>query len=282
MVDAAAWPGAARTDLAGHSVGTLFFEDSTRTRSSFTLAAQRMGAHVVDCSGAGTSVSKGETIVDTALTIESMGVSALVVRCTPEDGVRAVADAVQCAVISAGAGAGEHPTQGLLDCLTIAREFDRDDAFDFSGLRLLIVGDLAHSRVAGSAVVGFTKLGGEVICCCPEEMTPGPPMASSLTIERDLDRVIQDVDIVMMLRIQMERGADPGSMNAYTKAYQLDARRAALMRDDAIVMHPGPMNREVEIASEVADGPRSRIWTQVRLGVPVRMAALLHCIQSTT
>ncbi|MCB9838584.1 MAG: aspartate carbamoyltransferase catalytic subunit [Phycisphaeraceae bacterium] len=260
-------------------VVNLFFEDSTRTRTSFTIAAQALGAHVFQFVDQRSSMSKGETLIDTARTIEAMGVGALVVRHGSAGAVQQLAEHVGVPVINAGDGAHEHPTQGLLDILTLAEAHDRLDGFDLSGLRVAIVGDLLHSRVARSAIAGMTTLGAEVVCVGPEAMCPGGVSALGCDVERDLDAVIGEVDAAMALRVQFERGSALGGAEAaHTARYGLTSERASRMKPGAIVMHPGPMNRGLEIESGVADGPRSVVLRQVALGVPVRMSALAWCL----
>ena len=280
--------------LAGRTVATMFFEDSTRTRTSFTLAAQRCGARTVDVSGAATSVNKGETYIDTARVIESMGVDALVVRARQNGAADLVAGAVRCAVLNAGDGRHEHPTQGLLDCYTLAEAHGRLADFDLSGLRVAIVGDVVNSRVARSAIAGMTTLGGSVVCAGPPNFVPGSLAALACEVTNDLDGALGRADAVMMLRIQFERhgegdtkvgpGAEPkktaaiASVREYRAFYALTEERAARMKAGAVVMHPGPINRNLELDSAVADGPRSVILKQVANGVPVRMAALAMCV----
>lgn len=260
--------------LRGRCVANLFFEDSTRTRVSFTIAAQRLGAHVVDLSAKGSSVAKGETIADTARTVEAMGIDALVVRHHAAGAADIVAGAVRCAVLNAGDGRHAHPTQGLLDALTIATEFGRLRDFDLAGLRIGIMGDLAHSRVARSDIGALTKLGAEVVCIGPPNLAP-PSLASlGCSVTDDLDAALPTLDAIQALRVQFERGASIGTAREYAARYQMNARRAAMMKDGAAILHPGPMNRGVEISSEVADGAQSRIFLQVRAGVAVRMACL--------
>lgn len=258
--------------LRGRTVATLFFEESTRTRVSFTIAAQRLGADVVDLSSKSSSVAKGETIADTARTIEAMGVDAIAVRHHAAGSADIVARAVQCAVLNAGDGRHAHPTQGLLDALTIAIEFDRTGDFDLSGLRVGIVGDLAHSRVARSDIGALTKLGAEVVCIGPANLAPPSFAALGCAVSHDLDDALPTLDAVQMLRVQFERGATIGSAREYAARFQMNERRASQLKNDAVILHPGPMNRSVEISSEVADGARSRIFLQVRAGVAVRMA----------
>ncbi|MCC6661453.1 MAG: aspartate carbamoyltransferase catalytic subunit [Phycisphaerales bacterium] len=287
--------------LHGRTVATMFFEDSTRTRTSFTLAARRMGAEVVDLSAAASSVNKGETLIDTARTIRAMGVDAAVVRTRQAGAAAMIAAALDteggaaCSVINAGDGKHEHPTQGLLDLLTIAEAHGRLGGLDLSGLRVVIVGDVASSRVARSAVAGLRALGAESVVVGPPALCPPGLSALGCRVARDFDAELPRADAVMMLRVQFERHetcpqgeggkVGPaerttaiGTAREYREFFGLSAARAALMKDDAVVLHPGPTNRGLEIESDVADGPRSRILRQVTLGVPVRMAALEACI----
>jgi aspartate carbamoyltransferase catalytic subunit len=286
-------PGTRTGELAGRVVGTLFFEDSTRTRTSFALAARRLSAEVVDLSGAGTSVSKGETIVDTARTLEAMGVSALVVRTRQAGGAAMVAGSVACSVLNAGDGRHEHPTQGLLDLYTIAEAHGRLEGFDCSGLTVAIVGDVASSRVARSAIAGLRMLGARVIAVGSPALAPPGLGSLGCEVSSDLDGILDQVDVAMMLRIQFERhdsapggqaegvpkrSAAIGSIREYRALYAMTVDRAARLRPGAIVMHPGPMNRGVEIDAAVAEGSRSVVLRQVSRGVAARMAALVLCI----
>ena len=289
-----------RDDLRGRTVATLFFEDSTRTRTSFTIAAQRLGADVVDLSGGTTSLNKGETIVDTATNVEAMGIDAIIVRARQSGAAAMAAARVQCPVINAGDGRHEHPTQGLLDTLTIAEAHGRGESLELAGLRVAIVGDVASSRVARSGIAALTALGAGVVCVGPPGMV-SPAHAALVTpgasgvceISHTLDDVLPTVDAVMMLRIQFERHDGAASQVAgvpaakktpliasvrdYRHGYALTVDRAKALKPGAIVMHPGPMNRGLEIDGEVADGPRSVILRQVSNGVRVRMAALALC-----
>jgi aspartate carbamoyltransferase catalytic subunit len=271
-------------ELEGRLVATMFFEDSTRTRSSFTLAARRLSADTIDLSGSGTSVSKGESIVDTALTLEAMGVSAMVVRTRQAGGPSMVARAVECCVLSAGDGRHEHPTQGILDLYTMAAAHGRLDGFDFSGLTVAIVGDVGSSRVARSAIAGLCVLGARVIVVGSPSLVPRSLEMLGCEVSHDLDGVVGEVDVVMMLRIQFERhegGQRQGAISSvreYRELYAMTGARAARLRPGAIVMHPGPMNRGIEVDSEVADGPRSVVLRQVAHGVAARMAALAVCL----
>lgn len=279
--------------LAGKAVATLFFEDSTRTKTSFTLAARRMSAEVVDLSITASSVNKGETLVDTARTVEAMGVSAMVVRARQSGAAAMIAAAVACPVLNAGDGRHEHPTQGLLDVLTIAEAHGRLKEFDLSGLRVAIVGDVVNSRVARSAIAGLTTLGAWVVCVGPPALAPASMATLGCSVSGDLDETLSAADVLMMLRIQFERhgegdkpapaGAGPksaaiASTREYRDRFGLTEARAARLKAGAVVLHPGPMNRGLEIDAAVADGPRSRILRQVRHGVAVRMAALGLCL----
>lgn len=264
--------------LEGRTVVNLFFEPSTRTRTSFELAARRLGASAVNFDVARSSTSKGETLEDTLATIEAMGCDAFVVR-HAENGTpqRLAAHARQAVVLNAGDGNHAHPTQGLTDLLTLR---DRKDRVD--GLRVAICGDIRHSRVARSAIHGLQALGAASIRLCgPASLLPEPGEVPGCEIGTDFDAAIEDADAVMMLRLQRERmaGAMPTDKDGYFHRYGLDAARLARARPDAIVLHPGPINRGVEIAAEVADGPQSVILEQVRNGVFVRMAALASLLE---
>ncbi len=265
---------------AGKSVANLFFEDSTRTRMSFALAASTLGATPMDLTAAGSSMSKGETLLDTAWTVESMGFDALVVRHSDDDAAAMIAERVACPVVNAGAGVVQHPTQALGDALVIGEAHGRTGGWDFSGLRVAIVGDVVSSRVAGSNIDSLGALGASVVLVGPEAMVPESFADCGCSIERDFDAVVGEVDAVMMLRVQFERGAGAliGSKEAYIRGYRLDEARVKRMGDGAVVMHPGPMNRDLEIASAVADGERSVIRKQVYAGIRVRRAVLAHIL----
>ncbi|MBL4697861.1 MAG: aspartate carbamoyltransferase catalytic subunit [Phycisphaerales bacterium] len=268
--------------LAGRSVANLFFEDSTRTRVSFSLAAQQLGAHVLDLTSKGSSLSKGETLLDTAWTVEAMGVDALVIRFGESSACRQIAEQVKIPVINAGDGKNQHPTQALADALTIGRSLKCNTDWDFSGLCVAIVGDVVSSRVAGSNIGLLNALGASVVVIGPEAMAPDSMSSTGREVVHDLDAVVDQVDVMMMLRIQFERGGGEGlaSKDQYHQSFGLTKARADRMKQDAIVMHPGPMNRGVEIAGEVADGDRSVILDQVKHGVLVRKAALATAIAS--
>ena len=257
--------------LAGVPVLNLFFEASTRTATSFTLAEQRVGADVISFAPGTSSLGKGETISDTAITLRAIGVRVIVVR-HPESGFpRRLAEAFDGHVINAGDGPRAHPTQALLDLMTLRNEFGR-----FEALRVAIVGDILHSRVARSNIVGMTQLGIDVTLVGPPTLLPQSFAAQRVRIERDLDTVLPEVDAVMMLRIQRERITSSllPSLDDYTRNYQLDRRRLGALRSDAVILHPGPYNRGVELTDDVLDDPRSRYVAQVGNGVFVRMAVL--------
>jgi len=265
-----------RQDLHGKVVVNLFYEDSTRTRASFRLAASRLSADVLDMSASGSSVSKGETLVDTARNIEAMGVDTIVCRHSQSGAALQLASHVSCSVVNAGDGQHEHPTQALLDALTLAKRLGRTDGFDFSGLTVAIVGDIAHSRVARSNILCLTKLGAKVVLVGPPTLLPKTMAGPGVEIAHDLDAVLPKVDAVNMLRVQFERLSGPAfpSQREYTALYGLTTRRLAQAKPRILVMHPGPMNRGLEIESAVADGPNSAILEQVANGLAVRMAAL--------
>lgn len=277
--------------LRGRVVANLFFEDSTRTKTSFAIAGRRLGAEVVDLSSGSSSVNKGETLIDTARTVEAMGVGAIVVRARQSGAAAIIQAGVGVPVINAGDGRHEHPTQGLLDLYTIAGAHGRED-FDLSGLTVAIVGDVANSRVARSDIAGLGALGARTICVGPPALAPKGLESLGAKVSHDLDAVLPKADVVVMLRIQFERHGAPGgggeggeksgekksaaiaSIREYRAFYALTGERAARLKKGAVVMHPGPMNRGIEIDADVADGPRAVITRQVAHGVLVRMAAL--------
>src|SRR6266498_2548733 len=258
--------------LRGRTVCNLFFEDSTRTRISFELAAKRLSADVINFTAKGSSVSKGESLKDTAITLEAMGVDAIVIRHAASGAPWRLAEWVDAVVINAGDGTHEHPTQALLDLYTMRQHFPT-----FAGLRVAIVGDVLHSRVARSNVLALSTMGAEVTLVAPPTLLPVAVGTWPCSVGYDLDAVVPKSDVVMMLRMQLERqraGFFP-SLREYARLYGLDARRLEAMPEHAIVMHPGPMNRGVEIAAEVADSiERSVIADQVANGISVRMALL--------
>jgi aspartate carbamoyltransferase catalytic subunit len=257
--------------LRGRTVVNLFFEDSTRTRTSFELAAKRLSADVINFSAKGSSVSKGETLKDTALTLEAMGSDAVVVRHSWSGAPVNLSRFIRGSVINAGDGTHEHPTQALLDAYTMRQRLGRVE-----GLKVTIVGDILHSRVARSNVLLLATLGADVTLVAPPTLLPVGVDLWPCQTSYDLDAVLPKSDVVMMLRVQRERmgAAYFPSSREYARRYGLDVRRVTQLSDDAIVMHPGPMVRGMEIAPEVADGVRSTIVEQVANGVSVRMAVL--------
>ncbi|MDF5756801.1 aspartate carbamoyltransferase catalytic subunit [Spongiactinospora sp. TRM90649] len=257
--------------LRGRTVVNLFFEDSTRTRISFEAAAKRLSADVINFSAKGSSVSKGESLKDTALTLQAMGADAVVIRHSASGAPHRLAAWVDGSVVNAGDGTHEHPTQALLDAFTMRRRLGVLD-----GRRIAIVGDVLHSRVARSNVLLLHTLGAEVTLVAPPTLLPVTVESWPCEVSYDLDSVLPKSDAVMMLRVQKERMNDAffPSAREYSRRYGLDRDRLARMPEDAIVMHPGPMNRGMEIAAEVADSARSTIVEQVANGVTIRMAVL--------
>jgi aspartate carbamoyltransferase catalytic subunit len=274
--------------LRGRTVVNLFYEDSTRTRTSFEAAAKRLSADVINFSAKGSSVAKGESLKDTALTLEAMGADAVVIRHPASGAPRRLTNWVSGRVVNAGDGTHEHPTQALLDAFTIRQRLGgavhagpvgggadrRGQGLD--GLRVTIVGDVLHSRVARSNVLLLSTLGAHVTLVAPPTLMPHAVEAWPCRAGYDLDAELRKSDVVMMLRVQQERmnAAFFPTVREYRRRYGLDAGRMALLPEHAIVMHPGPMNRGVEIAAEVADSSRSTIVQQVANGVTVRMAVL--------
>jgi aspartate carbamoyltransferase catalytic subunit len=257
--------------LRGRTVVNLFYEDSTRTRLSFEAAAKRLSADVLNFSAKGSSVSKGESLKDTALTLQAMGADAVVVRHPASGAPYQLAGWVDGSVLNAGDGTHEHPTQALLDAYTMRSRLGRLD-----GLNVAIVGDVLHSRVARSNVLLLSTLGAKVTLVGPPTLLPVGVSSWAAATSYDLDAVLPESDVVMMLRVQRERMGDSffPSAREYARRYGLDAARLRRLPEHAIVMHPGPMNRGMEIAPEVADSPRSTIVEQVANGVSVRMAVL--------
>jgi aspartate carbamoyltransferase catalytic subunit len=257
--------------LRGKTVVSLFYEDSTRTRLSFESAAKRLSADTMNFSVGTSSVKKGESLRDTVLTIEAMGVDAIVVRHGSSGVPWQVAQWVDAAVVNAGDGWHEHPTQALLDCYTIRQQLG-----SLQDKRIAIVGDVKHSRVARSDVLAFTAMGAEVTLVAPPTLLPPSLESWPVEVSHDLDSVLPKLDVVYLLRMQKERQSEAllPSLREYTATYGLTRNRAKLLADHALVMHPGPMNRGVEIAAEVADLPKAVITRQVANGVAVRMAVL--------
>jgi aspartate carbamoyltransferase catalytic subunit len=264
--------------LRGRVVVNAFWEASTRTRTSFELAAQRLSADVIDFSEKGSSVSKGETLIDTARNIEAMGVDVIVIRHPAAGSAQLLSRTVRCSVINAGDGAHEHPTQGLLDLYTIRERFGGR----VEGLKVAIVGDIANSRVARSDLWGLTKLGAEVILVGPPTLVPRSFEKLGARVVHDFDSVIGEVDVVNMLRVQFERikTSQFPTVREFTRFFGLTWDRFQRCKPDVFVMHPGPMNRGIEIQSDIADGPQSGILTQVTNGLAVRMAVLYLVTQA--
>jgi aspartate carbamoyltransferase catalytic subunit len=264
--------------LRGLTVVNLFYEDSTRTRTSFEAAAKRLSADVINFSAKGSSVAKGESLKDTALTLEAMGADAVVIRHQASGAPRRLTDWVSGRVINAGDGTHEHPTQALLDAFTMRQRLSGADrrGQGLDGIRVTIVGDVLHSRVARSNVLLLSTLGAQVTLVAPPTLMPHAVETWPCRAGYDLDAELRKSDVVMMLRVQQERmtAAYFPTVREYRRRYGLDAGRMALLPEHAIVMHPGPMNRGVEIAAEVADSGRSTIVAQVANGVTVRMAVL--------
>ena len=267
--------------LRGRTIVNLFFEDSTRTRISFESAAKRLSADVINFSAKGSSVSKGESLKDTAQTLQAMGADGVIIRHNASGAAQRLADSgwISASVINAGDGTHEHPTQALLDSYTIARNFGREN-YDLSGLTVGIVGDILHSRVARSNVLLLRKLGASVILIAPPTLIPVGAESWGATISYSLDDVIESLDVVMTLRIQHERMSNfffP-SLQEYSRGYGLDDSRLNRMKASAVILHPGPMNRGVEISSSAADSSQSLVLRQVTNGVFVRMAVLYHLL----
>ena len=259
--------------LRGRTVVNLFFEDSTRTRTSFEAAAKRLSADVINFSAKGSSVSKGESLKDTALTLAAIGADAVVIRHSASGAPHRLATAgwINASVVNAGDGTHEHPTQALLDAFTMTERKG-----SLKGLRVAIVGDLLHSRVLRSNVLLLTKMGADVVACGPPTLVPPGLGRFGVTVTHSMDAACEGADVVMMLRVQNERmtGLFLPSVREYFTLFGLTGDRLKRAKTDAIVMHPGPMNRGVEIASDVADGNQSVILDQVANGVAVRMAVL--------
>jgi aspartate carbamoyltransferase catalytic subunit len=260
-----------RATLRGRTLINLFFEASTRTQSSFELAGKRLGADVMNMSVSTSSVKKGETLIDTAMTLNAMHPDIIVVRHAQAGAVHLLARKVDCSVVNAGDGAHEHPTQALLDALTIRRNKGR-----IEGLTVAICGDIFHSRVARSNILLLSRLGARVRVIGPSTLLPENMARLGVEIHRDMKTGLAGADIVMMLRLQRERmvGGFIPSSREYFRFFGLDSEKLSYAKEDALVMHPGPMNRGVEIDSTVADGPQSLIREQVEMGVAVRMAVL--------
>jgi aspartate carbamoyltransferase catalytic subunit len=269
--------------LRGRTIVNLFAEDSTRTRISFEAAAKRLSADVINFSAKGSSVSKGESLKDTAQTLQAMGADAVIIRHSASGAAQRLADSkwMSGSVINAGDGTHEHPSQALLDAFTVRKHLSKG-ADDLAGLRVAIVGDVLHSRVARSNVLLLSKLGAQVVLVAPPTLLPVGVESWPCQISYDLDEVISSVDAIMMLRIQLERMTELYFPNAreYSRYFGLNSDRIRAMKPEAIVMHPGPMNRGLEITADAADGARSVIVEQVTNGVSIRMAILYLLLAS--
>jgi len=257
--------------LAGRTTANLFFENSTRTRTSFSLAAKRLGADVIEFSSSSSSLSKGESMIDTAKTIEAMGVDMVVVRHRTPGAPQLLSEALDCGVINAGDGPHEHPTQGLLDIMTI-----REHRGGIAGKTVALVGDIAHSRTARSNIWGLKKLGAHVIVCGPSTLVSKGWEQLGVEVAYSLDEIIPRVDVLNLLRIQFERQSTRPfpSVREYALLYAMNRARMARAKESILIMAPGPINRGLEITPDVADGPHSVILDQVTNGVAVRMAVL--------
>jgi len=257
--------------LRGKTIVLFFYEPSTRTRTSFDIAAKRLSADSLSISASTSSIVKGETLIDTARNLEAMNPDVIVIRHSSAGAPHMLARMISPSIINAGDGMHAHPTQSLLDLMTI-----RENKTEVKGLRIAIIGDISHSRVARSNCIGFTKMGAEVILAGPRTMIPKGIETLGVSVAPDVEDEMCDADVIMMLRIQKERQKDflfP-SEREYARVYGLSNKRLANAKDDVLIMHPGPINRGVEIAPEVADGPYSIILEQVTNGVAVRMALL--------
>ncbi len=261
--------------LRGKTVATMFFEPSTRTKMSFEKAAKALSADTMSFSPGTSSLSKGESLKDTVLTIKAMGTDAMVVRHKATGAPWRIAEWIEQPVLNAGDGAHQHPTQALLDSLTIRQHFGT-----LEGLKIGIVGDIRHSRVARSDIQAFSTLGAEVTMVAPRTLLPVDTAVFDATVSEDLDEVLEDFDVVYVLRVQAERGGASvfPSLSEYTNRYGITKERFARLKPEAVVLHPGPMNRGVEIEGAVADDPRALILDQVFNGVAVRMAVLFRLL----
>lgn len=264
-------PGERLTTLHGRAVVNLFFENSTRTRTSFEFAAKRLGADVVNFDVATSSIAKGETLVDTAETIEALGADFIVMRHPASGACQYLMRHVTASLINAGDGAHEHPTQALLDALTVQEALGK-----IEGARISILGDALHSRVARSAIWALTKLGAKVTLAGPSTLVPIEFASMNVRVVHEFDEAVRDADVIYLLRVQTERQASNflPSLSEYRALFGMDAERLAMTKPGALIMHPGPVNRGVEVTREVMDSPRSRILGQVTNGVAVRMAVL--------
>jgi len=257
--------------LRGKTVVMLFFEPSTRTRTSFELAAKRLSADTINIAASSSSLSKGETVLDTARNIEAMNVDAIVVRHSSSGVPKTLAESLKASIINAGDGCRSHPTQALLDIFTIEEHFGKID-----GLKVGIVGDILHSRVARSNIFGLTKMGAQVTVCGPATLMPKGIEAYGVEVEHELEQVVKSSDVLMLLRLQKERQRDSflPSIREYAKVFGVNIEKLKNAKKDILIMHPGPTNRGIELSAEVADGDYSVILNQVTNGVAIRMAIL--------
>ena len=263
--------------LRGKTIVSLFFENSTRTRASFELAAKRLSADTINLTASASSLSKGETIVDTARNIEAMNVDLIIVRHGSSGVPDILAKHLNASIVNAGDGCRAHPTQALLDMYTIRERLGK-----IAGLKVAIVGDILHSRVARSNIWGLTKLGAEVTVCGPSALMPIGIEKMGVKVSYDIDEVIKDCDVLMLLRLQLERQHEKflPSLREYAKEFGVNAKRLAKAKKNILIMHPGPTNRGVELSAEVADGEHSVILEQVTNGIAVRMAVLYLLLRS--
>lgn len=261
--------------LSGKMIANVFFEDSTRTRSSFEVAAKGLGAEVINWTTRGGSVSKGETLIDTLKNLDAMGLAGIVIRHASSGAALLASRHVRCAVINAGDGTHEHPSQALLDAFTLESHWG-----SLVGKQVLIVGDILHSRVAHSNIHCLTALGAQVIVCGPPTLIPTGIASLGCTVAPSFDAALESADAVMTLRVQLERqsGSFFPSLGEYARLFGLNAARAERMKPGALILDPGPVNRGVQLTPEVADGPRSLILEQVTNGVAMRRAILEHCL----
>jgi aspartate carbamoyltransferase catalytic subunit len=268
--------------LRGRTIVNIFFEDSTRTRTSFEIAGKWLSADTINVSAKGSSVSKGESLRDTMLTLDAMGVDAFVIRHGSSGAAAQVASWVKAQVVNAGDGQHEHPTQALLDAYTMRQHFRLMGNDGFAGKKIAIVGDLLHSRVVRSNVLLQQVLGGEVVLVAPPTLVPTGVETWGCEVTGDLDSVIEEADIVMMLRVQRERmaGGFFPTEREYTESFGLTPERLAKLKNSAGICHPGPMNRGVEISSAAADAANSLVLDQVAAGVAIRMSVLYHLLGS--
>ena len=262
--------------LRGKTIATLFLEPSTRTKASFELAAKRLSADVVSIYSSNSSILKGETLRDTARNIEAMNIDAIIIRHSSSGSPLVLSKHVKVPVINAGDGSHEHPTQALLDIYTI-----REKKKDLKGLKVSIIGDILHSRVARSNIWGLSKLGAKVYVCGPATLLPSEIEKLPTKVTYKMDEALKDADVVITLRVQLERQKDKffPSLREYAREYGLNSQNIKLAKKDVLVMHPGPINRGIELSQEVADGPHSVILEQVTNGVAVRMAVLYLLLQ---